>query len=77
MHRVFPPAIVAAIRDDRLPSGGEIEAVAAKMWHEAFTACANSHWSDLPGSSAERNRVIQAAETALVGNDVRPTTLVA
>jgi hypothetical protein len=77
MHRVFPPALVAAIRDDRVPLGGQVEAIAAKMWCEAFPARTTKNWYDLPKSSTERHRILQAAEIALGGTCERPVAFAA
>jgi hypothetical protein len=67
MHRVFPPALIAAIRGDLVPQPGDVQDLAAKMWCEASPVRALQNWHDLPRGSIERQRLIRAAEIALNG----------
>ena len=77
MHRVFHSALVAAIRDDRVLLGHEVEQIAARMWCEVFPARVTNSWHDLPDSSTDRRRMMRAARVALGGTWQRPVALVA
>lgn len=35
MHRIFPPALIGCIADDRAPTDDEIQILSVKIWEES------------------------------------------
>ena len=63
MQRMFPRALVACIREARLPHGHELAAMSEKVWDEALAP------ASIPRG---RELAVIAARFALTG-DLRPT----
>jgi hypothetical protein len=66
MQRIFPRAVVACLSEGRGPRPFETEAVAAKIWQEAFAQRVGMRsWHDVPRGSLAYHRTIAAACAAL------------
>jgi len=66
MQRIFPRAVLACMSENRLPRPFEIEAVAAKIWREAFSQRSEiKSWHEVPRGSPAYRKTIAAAFTAL------------
>jgi len=66
MQRIFPRAVLACLSEGRQPRPFETEAVAAKIWQEAFAGkTALMSWNDVPRGSSAYRRTIAAACAAL------------
>ena len=66
MQRIFPRAVVACLSEGRRPRPFETEAVAARIWQEAFAPRVGVRsWQDVPRGSAAYRRTIAAAHAAL------------
>lgn len=66
MQRIFPRAVLACMSENRPPRPFETEAVAAKIWREAFSRGSGMmNWQDVPRGSPAYRRTIAAAYAAL------------
>lgn len=58
-------AMTACMTEARVPRQREIEAVAAKMWNEAYRPALRVAWESIEAGSACRARLLRAASLAL------------
>lgn len=66
MQHIFPRAVLACLSEGRPPRPFETEAVAAKIWQEAFAGKFPAmSWNDVPRGSAIYRQTIAAACAAL------------
>ena len=71
MCRLFAPAIIRCIAEQRAPSDPEFDEVAARLWDESFGCDTGISWRDTSNQCPRHQITRAAARAALLGADIR------